>query len=73
MSALQAIEFSKEEYHKWSIRDEAKGTFQEVNSKVKGVAGRLSNKPELEAEGTGEKIVGKIEEKIGQIKQVPVD
>ena len=34
------------------------------------IAGKLSDNPKLEAEGTGEKIAGKIQEKIGQVKKV---
>ena len=32
--------------------------------------GKLFGNPELEAEGTGEKIAGKVQEKIGQIGKV---
>jgi len=31
---------------------------------------KLSNEPELEAEGKDEKIAGKVQEKIGQVKKV---
>ena len=55
---------------KSSIRDKAEGTFHEVKGKVKEVSGKLSDNPELEAEGSGEKIAGKVQEKIGQVKKV---
>jgi len=55
---------------KSSTRDKAEGTFHEVKGKAKEVAGKLIDNPELEAEGTGEKIAGKIQEKIGQVKKV---
>ena len=55
---------------KSSIRDKAEGTFHEVKGKVKEVSGKLSDNPELEAEGRGEKIAGKVQEKIGQVKKV---
>jgi uncharacterized protein YjbJ (UPF0337 family) len=55
---------------KSSIRDKSEGTFHEVKGKVKEVSGKLSDDPELEAEGTGEKIAGKVQEKIGQVKEV---
>ena len=55
---------------KSSIRDKAEGTFHEVKGKVKEVSGKLSDDPELEAEGRGEKIAGKVQEKIGQVKKV---
>lgn len=40
---------------KSSTRDKAEGMFHEVKGKVKEVAGKLSDDPNLEAEGTGEK------------------
>ena len=55
---------------KSSIRDKAEGTFHEAKGKVKEVAGKLSDNPKLESEGTGEKIAGKVQEKIGQVKKV---
>ena len=50
---------------KLSIRDKAEGTFHEAKGKVKEVAGKVIDNPELEAEGTGEKIAGKVQEKVG--------
>ena len=38
--------------------------------KIKEVAGKLNDNPKLEAEGTDEKIAGKVQEKIGQVKKV---
>ena len=55
---------------KSSLRDKAEGTFHEVKGKVKKVAGKVSDNPELEAEGADEKIAGKVQEKIGQVKKV---
>ena len=55
---------------KLSTKDEAKGKFHEVNGKIKEVAGQLSGDQNLEAEGTGEKIAGIVQEKIGQVKKV---
>jgi uncharacterized protein YjbJ (UPF0337 family) len=46
------------------------GTFHEVKGQAKEVAGKVSDNPKLEAEGTGEKMDGKIQEKIGEIKKV---
>ena len=48
---------------KSSIKDKAEGTFHEVKGKVKEVAGKVSDNPELEAEGIGEKIAGKVQRK----------
>ena len=55
---------------KSSIRDKAEGTFHEAKGKVKEVAGQLSDNPELEAEGIGEKMAGEVQEKMGQVKKV---
>jgi uncharacterized protein YjbJ (UPF0337 family) len=32
--------------------------------------GKLTNNPDLEAEGTFEKVVGEVQKKIGQVKKV---
>jgi uncharacterized protein YjbJ (UPF0337 family) len=55
---------------KSSIRDKAEGTFHEVKGKVKEVAGKLSNNPELEAEGIDEKMAGEVQEKVGRVKKL---
>ena len=55
---------------KSSAKDQAEGTFHEVKGKIKEIAGKLSDNPQLEDEGTGEKIAGKVQEKIGQVKKV---
>jgi uncharacterized protein YjbJ (UPF0337 family) len=55
---------------KSSTEDKVKGAFHEAKGKVKEVAGKITDNPKLEAEGTGEKLAGKIQEKIGQVKKV---
>ena len=55
---------------KSSIRDKAEGTFHEAKGKAKEVGGKLTDNPELEAEGTDEKIAGKVQEKVGQVKKI---
>ena len=55
---------------KSSRQDQTEGMFHKARGKVKEVAGELSDNPKLEAEGTAEKIAGKVQEKIGQIKKV---
>jgi uncharacterized protein YjbJ (UPF0337 family) len=55
---------------KSSTKDKAEGAFHEVKGKIKEVAGKLSDDPNLEAEGTGEKIAGKVQVKVGQVKKV---
>jgi uncharacterized protein YjbJ (UPF0337 family) len=55
---------------KSSTKDQAKGRFHKVKGTIKEIAGELSDNPKLEAEGTDEKIAGKVQEKIGEIKKV---
>ena len=55
---------------KSSIRDKTEGTFHEVKGKVKEVSGKITDNPRLEAEGSDEKIAGKVQEKIGHVKKV---
>jgi uncharacterized protein YjbJ (UPF0337 family) len=55
---------------KSSTKDQTEGTFHQMKGKIKEVAGKLSDDPNLEAEGTGEKIAGKVQEKVGQVKKV---
>ena len=55
---------------KSSTKDQAEGTFHAVKGAVKEFAGKLSDNPRLEAEGVDEKIAGKVQDKIGQVKKV---
>ena len=55
---------------KSSTKDQAEGKFHVVKGTVKEVAGKLSDNPELEGEGAGEKVAGKVQEKIGQFKKI---
>jgi uncharacterized protein YjbJ (UPF0337 family) len=55
---------------KSSTEDQREGMFHQVKGTLKEIAGELSDNPKLEAEGTGEKIAGKVQEKIGQVKKV---
>jgi uncharacterized protein YjbJ (UPF0337 family) len=55
---------------KQSTSDKASGKFHEVKGSVKQKIGRATNDPNLEAEGAGEKIGGKILTKVGQVRKV---
>ena len=55
---------------KSGTKDQAEGKFHEVKGTIKEIAGKLSDNPKLEGEGSGEKIAGKVQEKIGQFKKV---
>jgi uncharacterized protein YjbJ (UPF0337 family) len=51
-------------------KDEVKGKFHEVKGTVKEKVGRATNNPDLEDEGTAEKVGGKIQKKVGQVEKV---
>jgi uncharacterized protein YjbJ (UPF0337 family) len=55
---------------KQSTKDRAKGKFHEVKGKVKEKIGRVTNNPNLEAEGQGEQTGGKMRRKIAQVEKV---
>jgi len=58
---------------KQSTKDQAQGKFHEVKGKVKEKVGRATNNPSLEDEGHDEKIVGKVQKKVGQVEKVLED
>jgi uncharacterized protein YjbJ (UPF0337 family) len=53
-----------------STKDQIKGKLHEVKGNAKENAGKLMNNPTLAAEGQDEKLAGKIQNKIGQVKAV---
>jgi len=53
-----------------STKDQVEGKIHEVKGTIKEIAGKLSDNPKLEGEGTGEKIAGKVQGKIGQVEKV---
>ena len=55
---------------KSSTQDQTEGKFHKVKGQLKEIAGKLGMNSELEAEGQDEKIAGKVQEKIGQVKKV---
>jgi len=55
---------------KSSTKDQAEGKLHQLKGTIKETVGKLSDNPKLEGEGTGEKIAGKVQEKIGQIEKV---
>jgi uncharacterized protein YjbJ (UPF0337 family) len=52
-----------------STRNEIAGKVHEVKGKAKEKVGQLTNDPNLEAEGLGEKIAGKVQKKIGRVEK----
>ena len=55
---------------KSSTHDEIAGSVHEVKGKIKETVGRVTNDPNLEGEGIGEQIGGKVQKKIGQVQKV---
>ena len=51
-------------------KDEIAGRVHEVKGTIKEKVGQLTNDPDLEGEGIGEKIAGKFQKKIGQVETV---
>jgi len=55
---------------KSSTKDQVEGKFHEAKGAVKEAAGKITDNPKLQGEGTGEKIAGKVQSKVGQINKV---
>lgn len=53
-----------------SMKDKVEGAMREVKGKAKEVVGIITDNPKLEAKGTVEKIAGKVQQKIGEIKNI---
>jgi len=55
---------------KASTKDQAKGTFENLKGKMKEVAGIITGRRRLEAEGKDQKLAGKARKKLGQVEKV---
>jgi uncharacterized protein YjbJ (UPF0337 family) len=55
---------------KSSTKDKIKGSLQEAKSKVKEESGKAIGNPNLRDRGTDEKVAGKVQNKIGDVKKV---
>jgi uncharacterized protein YjbJ (UPF0337 family) len=53
-----------------STKDKVQGSVHEAKGAVKEKVGHALNKPDLEAEGTDEKLGGKIQKKVGDVEKV---
>jgi uncharacterized protein YjbJ (UPF0337 family) len=53
-----------------STENEIAGKVHEVKGTIKEKVGELTKDPDLEGEGIGEKIAGKVQKKIGQVEKV---
>jgi len=52
-----------------STQDSTEGSLHEVKGKIKEEIGKITNDPELEGEGKGEKIAGKVQKWIGRAER----
>jgi uncharacterized protein YjbJ (UPF0337 family) len=55
---------------KESTEDQLRGKANEAIGTVKEKVGKATDDPELEGEGQGQKVGGKVEKKVGDIKKV---
>jgi uncharacterized protein YjbJ (UPF0337 family) len=55
---------------KSSMQDKAEGSFHKVKGALKEAAGKITDNPKLEAKGKVEKLAGKVQEKVGEVKKV---
>jgi uncharacterized protein YjbJ (UPF0337 family) len=55
---------------KSSTKDKIKGAFREARGKTKEETGKVTRNPDLQDRGTAEKIGGKVQRKIGDVKKV---
>ena len=55
---------------KQSSTDQTNGTVRELKGKAKQTLGQVTKNPKLAADGDNEKLAGKIQKKVGQIKRV---
>ena len=53
-----------------STKDQVKGKVDEVAGAVKEKIGHATNNPNLEDEGTAQKVGGKVQKKVGQVEKV---
>jgi uncharacterized protein YjbJ (UPF0337 family) len=53
-----------------STKDKLDGAVHELKGTVKEKVGQATNNPNLQDEGTAEKVAGKIQKKIGDVEKV---
>jgi uncharacterized protein YjbJ (UPF0337 family) len=53
-----------------STKDKVQGAAHDLKGKVKEKIGQVTNDPDLQDEGTAEKVGGKIQKKVGDIEKV---
>jgi len=53
-----------------SLKDKVEGKAHEVKGAIKEKVGHATNNPNMEDEGTAEKVGGKVQKKVGDIEKV---
>jgi uncharacterized protein YjbJ (UPF0337 family) len=53
-----------------STKDTIKGTAHELKGAIKEKIGQATNNPNLEAEGTAEKVGGKVQKKVADVEKM---
>jgi uncharacterized protein YjbJ (UPF0337 family) len=54
-------------------RDEAKGSAKDIKGAMKETAGRATGDERLEAEGTADRVEGKVQKGVGSLKEAARD
>lgn len=54
-------------------KDQVQGRFEEAKGKIKETAGRVAGKPDLEDEGTAQKVAGKVQKGVGNARGAVAD
>ena len=54
-------------------KDEAKGAAKDVKGSIKEAAGRATGDERLQAEGAGERVEGKVQKGVGNLKEAARD
>ena len=52
-----------------STKDKVEGAAHELKGSVKEKAGQVTNNPDLQDEGTAEKVAGKVQKKVGDVEK----
>ena len=53
-----------------STKDKVEGALHQAKGAVKEKIGHVTNNPDLEDEGTAEKVGGKVQKKVGDVEKV---
>jgi uncharacterized protein YjbJ (UPF0337 family) len=60
----------KENDMKSSTKDQVEGKLREIKGRVKEAVGHATNNPDVTNQGRAEKLAGRVQKKVGQVKKV---